>query len=103
MSDWGMILWLSFLSIEWKYLSLKIYFDFWMNSNQFIKLQLGATSIFCWIGIYGKGLAEDKHEIKKCKMSWVLYCHLKNIGGIQLSNVIELIKVIDNVIIYFTQ
>ena len=74
-----------------------------MNSNQFIKLQLGATSIFCWIGIYGKGLAEDKHEIKKCKMSWVLYCHLKNIGGIQLSNVIELIKVIDNVIIYFTQ
>lgn len=59
--------------------------------------------MFCWIEIYGKDLAEDKHEIKKCKMSWGLYSVIKKkkIGGLQLSNRIELIKIIYNVIIDF--
>lgn len=29
--------------------------------------------MFCWIEIYERDLAEDKHEIKKYKMSWSLY------------------------------
>ena len=61
--------------------------------------------MFCWIEIYGKDLAEEKHEIKKCKMSWGLYSVIKKkkkkIGGLQLSNRIELIKIIYNVLIDF--